>query len=826
MENQLLRTPFIPKTPLPPAEERGAGGKFIKPPSRRPPSTPYSRPPPQNKQLQPHGGDGRHWLSKLIVDPAYRLVSSGANLIFPSFFSNSESVNQLLPGSTDQQEEELNEDNLQIEVEQKHHGSGGENHVVFQNLDSSVTGVAGTSKSAEDKLISDTDRHEHNQDDIEVSDHTNDVFAIEQLLKNKKLSRNEINSLIELLNSRVVDVPGGEEQNKYLGTAVEGSGKLTEARREDLNLVTRESAKINYRKFSSAAPSDDGNAANSVENVRPAEEKCEDLDRVLWRSSTTPLQSKIQNEIGASPIDIARAYMENRTSEVGFAANSVMLKDEGTKPRGNEFALKSYIPSPVPKSSPSWPGALVQDQRGYMTPPSQRARSGLHNFPRTPYSRSINTKNKSTSIQLQGYSDRRRSMTSTPLQQTQAPSFGLINSRGNTLYDGLGSGGPIRRLRQKAIAESPRGSAYFQTSSKSGHLEDISVSEGLISTPRTNVGNRGTNSIAKFQSVGSKLHNSEVSFLGSKPQSSEGSVLRSKPQSSEVLVPTVPAHSSEVARKILEHLERNPPTPNDKSAEMRLATSWKKPQSTDLPTFMPNRLNNRLTRFGVLDSSEKSVQFHNNLSQEPVNVSVNNNASTSDAKAGTASTIADNPGSSQDFIKPRDPELMNSSKGTLKDVANATGFAVSNLKKLPPNTKPVLSSIVINKPSQRWNFSSDNSLGFTFPISAASGSSSEPPTPSILPSSAIIGEPQKIEVSSNQVEQNDQSSAQVKQNEGSSIPSFSFGLKRSTPPLVFSFPSTSSTPILDDASDLKFKFGSDDTTRISFSSVGKDAICY
>lgn len=87
--------------------------------------------------------------------------------------------------------------------------------------------------------------------------------------------------------------------------------------------------------------------------------------------------------------------MENRTSEVGYGTHSLVSKDEGTIPSSEELVLKPFLPSPVPKSSPCWPGALVQDQRGYMTPQSQRGRIGLHNFPRTPYSRTIYSKSKS-----------------------------------------------------------------------------------------------------------------------------------------------------------------------------------------------------------------------------------------------------------------------------------------------------------------------------------------------------------------------------------------------------------------------------------------------
>lgn len=105
--------------------------------------------------------------------------------------------------------------------------------------------------------------------------------------------------------------------------------------------------------------------------------------------------SQLQDDVGTSPVEIARAYMESRTVGVGFGSKSLISKDEGTLPRGNLLASKPFIPSPSPKSSTCWPGAVVQDQHGYMTPGSQTGQSGLHYFPRTPYSRAIYSKSKS-----------------------------------------------------------------------------------------------------------------------------------------------------------------------------------------------------------------------------------------------------------------------------------------------------------------------------------------------------------------------------------------------------------------------------------------------
>lgn len=101
------------------------------------------------------------------------------------------------------------------------------------------------------------------------------------------------------------------------------------------------------------------------------------------------------DEIGASPIEIARAYMGSRASEIGMSSKSMTLKDENSFLQVANFTLKPAIPSPCSKQSACWPGVMVKDERDYLTPQSQRGRSGLHSFPRTPYSRTIFSKSKS-----------------------------------------------------------------------------------------------------------------------------------------------------------------------------------------------------------------------------------------------------------------------------------------------------------------------------------------------------------------------------------------------------------------------------------------------
>lgn len=66
-----------------PYEDGGGYGKFRKRPlRRRTQTTPYDRP---ATAIRNPSGSGNGWLSKL-VDPAQRLIASGAQRLFASFF--------------------------------------------------------------------------------------------------------------------------------------------------------------------------------------------------------------------------------------------------------------------------------------------------------------------------------------------------------------------------------------------------------------------------------------------------------------------------------------------------------------------------------------------------------------------------------------------------------------------------------------------------------------------------------------------------------------------------------------------------------------------
>lgn len=104
---------------------------------------------------------------------------------------------------------------------------------------------------------------------------------------------------------------------------------------------------------------------------------------------------QLLNDTAPSPIDIAKAYMANRTSESNLGSKSIISKDERPTMLADDFASEPFVPFASPKPSICWPGSMVNDQRSYLTPQSQRGRFGVHNIPRTPYSRTIYSKSKS-----------------------------------------------------------------------------------------------------------------------------------------------------------------------------------------------------------------------------------------------------------------------------------------------------------------------------------------------------------------------------------------------------------------------------------------------
>ncbi|KAI3962913.1 hypothetical protein MKW92_050650 [Papaver armeniacum] len=469
----------------------------------------------------------------------------------------------------------------------------------------------------------------------------------------------------------------------------------------------------------------------------------------------------IRDQVGASPIDIAKTW-EACTS-----------RDERT-PITDRFSSRLSIPSPLPKPSSvlAWSHELVSI------------------IWRTPYSRP--THSRSTSKLLSG-GDRGINTMPNQWKQSHTPNFGFsqVTRKTSSPDKGFGSLGPIRRTRRNSVETTP----YRGTSLNRFESSDASMDILRINNQNHEIG-PSTNADIDFQ------------------------IANNKPPSSVGISPVHP-QSSDVARRILEHLDRAIPTPQKKVNELKMASSWRKPQSSS-DTGVLNGLTYEQPHVVEGSDAQKSpvTLQHSSKGKEVANSSAFEAqpvqkkvavATTNEAKANTSATNSSS--STNGFGSNIGAKAATPSVGLFKPDAHR--------KPPTPHTsgrdKPALSSISITKRDPK-RF--DNGSGFTFPVSASSsGNISEPPTPSILPFPSASGLPRPQE---NTSVPSDKSTANAV-----GAPSYSFRSQKTEDTIVFSFPSTSSaSPSGDSTTTPTFKFGSDKKDRLSFRSFGENTKCH
>ncbi|XP_026384106.1 nucleoporin nup124-like [Papaver somniferum] len=445
------------------------------------------------------------------------------------------------------------------------------------------------------------------------------------------------------------------------------------------------------------------------------------------KRATSPVprpQSSIRDQVGASPIDIAKAYMGGLTSESGLDSQSVLLRDERT-PITDRFSSRLSIPSPLPK---------------------------------------LPTHSRSTSKLLSG-GDRCINTMPNQWKQSHTPNFGFsqVAKKTSSPDKGFGSLGPIHRARRNSVETTP----YRGTSLN--RFESSGASMGILCINNQN------------HEIGPST-DADVDFQ----------MANNKPPSSVGISPVHP-QSSDVARRILEYLDRAIPTPQKKVNELKMASS----DAQKSPVTLQHSSKGK--------EVENSSPFEAQPVQEKVDV-----ATTNEAKANTSATNSSSSTNGFGFGSNIGVKAATPSVGLFKPDAHR--------KPPTPHTsgrdKPALSSISITKrDSKRF----DNGSGFTFPVSASSsGNISEPPTPSILsfPSASGLPRPQEnTSVPSDKATTN-----------AVGAPSYSFRSQKTEDTIVFSFPSTSSASPSGDSTPT-FKFGSD-KDRLSFRSFGENTKCH
>ncbi|OMO50245.1 hypothetical protein CCACVL1_30550 [Corchorus capsularis] len=235
------------------------------------------------------------------------------------------------------------------------------------------------------------------------------VAELEELLKQKTFTRSEIDRLTTLLHSRSVDVPGGnEEKSSQLKPLVSHDGK-------------DEFPKTPVRE-------------NGIEN---------------HLISTPIVRSTVLAEDVASPAELAKAYMDSRTSllSISMPGSSSQVPRADSALRSNKtFPSKSPTMSLVPRSSSHF-GSLGN---GFMTPRS-RGRSAIYSMARTPYSR-VNSAAALKGVGSANVFGGPSSSSQSAWEQNRISGSrqGPLKRRSSVLDNDIGSIGPIRRIRQKS----------------------------------------------------------------------------------------------------------------------------------------------------------------------------------------------------------------------------------------------------------------------------------------------------------------------------------------------------------------------------------------
>ncbi|KAI3862684.1 hypothetical protein MKW92_031380 [Papaver armeniacum] len=341
------------------------------------------------------------------------------------------------------------------------------------------------------------------------------IDDLEKLLKEKTFTKDEIDRLTEVIHSRIGESAGNGKKASGLSTSQKAT---TQERQELLHMAVQENGMVSQ------------NLHGGV-------------------SASTFRSSEIEQDV-ASPTELAKAYMGNRSSKVSpstLGLRSQSLREDVSLLTNAPFTPKSHSMSLVPRSAVRFP---TVSENGFMTP-RPRGRSAIYNMSRTPYSRVHNSGVLKIDAQVM-----------TPSTSSQRPWENSTFSGGkqpskrriSVLDSDIGSVGPIRRIRQKTnMLMSPSKAMITPGSSSSNPL----------SADGSHVAQASTSSAQKLVLDESKQNN--TSHL----RPSENGY-NSMPATS---LASVPSQSTQMAQKILLQLDKLVPSPKEKSSELRLASA-------------------------------------------------------------------------------------------------------------------------------------------------------------------------------------------------------------------------------------------------------------
>ncbi|KAL2557922.1 Nuclear pore complex protein [Forsythia ovata] len=559
----------------------GVGGKFRKRPFRRAHhTTPYDRPLTAVRGITTAATNSNNssWLTKLVVDPASKLISYGAHRFFASVFRK-----RLPPPPQPPESNNESSDGLQEAI---------------PNNQSGANEPAGAISS-----------HPVNRSDI------GGISELEQLLKQKTFTRPEIERLTELLRSRAEEVPVGKQTEEALLELASDLGR--------------------HQQFSSSPLEEDRNERDGSHGV-----------------ITTIVNSRVLEDDIASPAELAKAYMGGAPSKVSsskLGMRSQIGREDARLLSNAPFTSKSPVMSLTTRAAVN----AGVPQNGFITPRS-RGRSAIYNMARTPYPRVRPTSiQKGSGSTNNGYGGPSLSKSQSLLEHDVSKQVSL-KRRSSILDDDLGAGSPMRRIRQKPNLLSPR----IPHSTGGGGIGFDGV--------------RGPWK-QKLPLVDEPKHKVLITVRKNEDDSI--------PSTSYT---RVPSKSTEVASRILQHLEMI--SPKEKSSEPKLVAMREKTPAK----LTPNMLHGQALRsMEDVESSKLLQDVHDahKLDDWPIVTLPDAHEFTSQIKGRVEPT------GPKDFVIPPDmstPAVNNDTTGSLK-ASGASVEAVDSVAKnfaaQPPQRK-------------------------------------------------------------------------------------------------------------------------------------------
>ncbi|XP_058183373.1 nuclear pore complex protein NUP1-like isoform X2 [Rhododendron vialii] len=505
----------------------GAGGKY---PKAKRPFNGSARPPPYARPAALRNpGTANGWLSKLVVDPASKLISASAHLFFSSSLFRKRLPPAPPPPPHIPPPPEANQESRDRFEEEVLDNPPGVQRPFLND--------GGTSTN---------------------SGKSYGLSELEQMLKQKTFTRSEIDRLTELLHSRTVDAPQGDEDT-----------------RTELN-VPQPLSTAGIRHELTHSPMQ----ANGIEPHLESH-------KFHGRISTPGASSLVPEEDVAAPSELAKVYMGSKPSIVSpsrFGLRSQALREDANVLNNGPYTPKSPVMSLVSKPAVR----IGVPENGFITPRS-RGRSAIYSMARTPYSRVNPTSiQKGTGPAFDGYGGQSPSSSQFPWEHDGLYSSKqlALKRRSSALEDNIGSMGPIRRLRQKTNLSTPK-SLSLQAPGSSFSSRGAGV---------------GPDSTELHLSSAYKLHSSD----DSKHRTSKALGQNEDNSMPCTSYTPVPSKSTEMATKILQQLDRL--VPKEKSPEGKAVAAREK-STGKLTNSTTKMVNGQALR--SLEDVDSSNSMHN-----------------------------------------------------------------------------------------------------------------------------------------------------------------------------------------------------------------------